>query len=239
MTAVSSVSAAMPTARLTTPIRVRPGVRATLSSASEVIPRGWCARRTAQHRRADRADRVGPGGQPGRRQAADDGHRDRDGHRQQRPPRRGVQAQRGRHRHRDGRGQQPGGQPDPGQLAQHGREQPGPAPADRGEHPQLAPPPAHRRGRGVADEQHAHHQDQGEQHHARLVHRVQDRHRHALFHPVLRQGQRRLPELARGQVDGHRRRRGAGHDVHVQAGALLDLLRDRVDRAPATAHPAR
>ena len=36
----------MPIARLTTPIRVRPGVRATLSSASEVMPRGWCARRT-------------------------------------------------------------------------------------------------------------------------------------------------------------------------------------------------
>ena len=185
-----------------------------------------------EHRRPDRADRVGPGGQPGRRQAAHDGHRHRDGHRQQRPPRRGAQAQPGRHRQRDHCGQQPGGKPDPGQFAQYGGEQPRPAPAERGQHPQLAPPPAHRRGRGVADKQHAHHQDQREQHHARLIHRVQDRHRDALFHPAFRQGQRRLPELARGQADGHRRRRGTGHDVHIQAGALLDLLRDRVDALP-------
>lgn len=46
LTAVRRVSAATPTARLATPIRVRPGVRATLSSASAVIERGWWARRT-------------------------------------------------------------------------------------------------------------------------------------------------------------------------------------------------
>jgi hypothetical protein len=43
---------------------------------------------------------------------------------------------------------------------------------------------------------------------------LEDRHRHAFFHPVLRQGQRRLAELARGNLDGHRRWRGPGNDIH-------------------------
>ena len=95
MTAVSRVSAAIPMARLGTPTRVRPGVRTTLSSASEVMPRGWCARRTAST--GGRTEVTGSA-----RAASQAGARPpvtataiADGHGQQRPPRRGTQAQAG------------------------------------------------------------------------------------------------------------------------------------------------
>ena len=47
VTAASRVSAITPTARLSAPMRLRPGVRSTLTMARPVRPEGWRARRTA------------------------------------------------------------------------------------------------------------------------------------------------------------------------------------------------
>ena len=94
VTAVSIVSAAMPMARLATPISGAAGGAGHVEQGQRGDAAGLVRAAHGQHRRPDRADRVGPGGQPGRRQAGHDGHRDRDGDRQQRAGRGGVQAQR-------------------------------------------------------------------------------------------------------------------------------------------------
>ena len=46
--AMSRVSALPPMVRASAPIRVRPGVRSTLTTARPVIEEGWRARRTAR-----------------------------------------------------------------------------------------------------------------------------------------------------------------------------------------------
>ena len=106
----------------------------------------------------------------------------------------------------DGQGRQTAqdarGQPDHRQLAEHHREQPGPGPAQAGEHAEFLTSAADRGGGRVGHEQGAHHQDEDEQQHALLVDRGEDGHRDALFHPALMQGQGGLPVPARCERDG-------------------------------------
>ena len=142
-----------------------------------------------QHRRPDRGNRVGPGGQPGRDRAGHDGqrHRDRDG--QGRARRGGVQPERrcqwrGQQRAEDARDQA-----DHCHLAEHGDEQPWPGPARGRQHPQFVPAAPDRCARRVRHEQRAHDENQHEQRQAAAVYRVQDGDRDALGDPVLRQQQ--------------------------------------------------
>ena len=226
------VSAAMPTARLATPIRVRPGVRATLSSASEVIPRGWCARRTAST--GGRTELTGSA-----RAASQAGAR---------PATTATAIATGTASSaRPGEARRPSPADTGTAMAAASSPAASPIPAsspstvansrDRRQPTAASTPSSRRRPRTAAVAAlptNSTHTTRISVNSATLV--LSTAFRIATATPFFTQFSDRVsggwPEPARGQVDGHRRRRGAGHDVHIQAGALGDLLRDRVDPLP-------